>query len=760
MNTTTILIVEDEAIVAENLRIKLQQLGYDVVGIAARGEQAVEMVRHLTPRLILMDIQLEGQLDGIEAARVIQNRYDVPVIYLTAHSDPATLARAKLTGPFGYILKPFEARDLATQIEIVLYKHQADRQLREQREWLSVTLSSIGDAVIATDSGGRITFINPVAASLTGWPTAEAVGRPLKEVFHIVNERTRTVVDDPVTKVLQTGTIIGLANHTVLIRRDGKDIPIDDSGAPIRDQEGRIQGVVLVFRDVSERRRAEAEREKLLSAIEQAGEAVVITDSKGTIEYVNPAFEHITGYTRSEAGGQTFRILKSGLQDRAFYEQLWKTISSGGTFQGRLINKRKDGTLYTVDATISPVFDGSGHITGYVAVKRDVTDQLALEEQFHQSQKMEAVGRLAGGVAHDFNNMLGIILGHSELAMDQVIPASPLHADLEEIQRAAQRSANLTRQLLAFARKQTTSPIILDLNDTVSGMIKMLRRIIGEEINLAWMPGANLWPVKIDPAQTDQLLANLCVNARDAIDGVGQISIETRNVVIEEVHCSERIGCRPGQYVMLAVSDDGCGMDEETLDRLFEPFFTTKEVGKGTGLGLSTVYGIVQQNGGFIQVSSQPGQGATFKMYLPRTLETAAAEKTPAAKIVVKGTETVLLVEDEPSILELAKTVLDRLGYAVLAAGSPAEALRIAERHRAPIDLLITDVVMPGMNGQQLKERIEKDLPDIKVLFMSGYAADAVAHRGILENDVQFLQKPFSNRSLGEKVREVLDHGK
>ncbi|MBI4776205.1 MAG: response regulator [Deltaproteobacteria bacterium] len=757
MSKTSILIVEDEAIVAADLANKLTQLGYEVAGIAAQGAEAVEMALSLRPQLILMDVRLEGPLDGVEAAGEIRARHDVPVIYLTAHSDSATLARAKLTGPFGYILKPFEERDLATQIELALFKHQAERKLREQREWLRVTLTSIGDAVIATDAEGLISFLNPVAESLTGWSMAEAVGRPLKEVFRIVNEHTRAPVEDPVIKVLRNGKIVGLANHTVLLRKDGREAAIDDSDAPIIDEQGRVQGVVLVFRDISERRRTEAEREQLLSAIEHVADTVVITDPGGTIQYVNPAFERVTGYTKAEALGKNPRILKSGRQDQTFYSELWQTISRGKTFQGRMVNKRKDGTLYTEDATISPVFSTKGRIVAYVAVKRDVTHYLALQEQFHQAQKMESVGRLAGGVAHDFNNMLGIIIGHAELALEETAPVSPVYDDLNEIRRTALRSADLTRQLLAFARKQVTSPQVLDLNDTVTGMIKMLRRLIGEDIDLAWAPGANLWLVKIDPAQTDQLLANLCVNARDAIGGVGRITIETKNTILDEAYCAAHAGTKPGQYVTLSVRDNGCGMNEETLNNLFEPFFTTKEVGKGTGLGLSTVYGIVRQNEGYIDVISRPGQGARFTIYLPRTLEALQLDGEPHGKPTAKGAETLLLVEDEQSILRLAKAVLERLGYTVLATPSPVEALTIAERYENPIHLLITDVVMPGMNGQQLRERIEKHIPAVKVLFMSGYTADAVAHGGILERGVRFLQKPFSNKALAEKVREVLD---
>ena len=395
--------------------------------------------------------------------------------------------------------------------------------------------------------------------------------------------------------------------------------------------------------------------------------------------------------------------------------------------------------------------------TDITRLKELEQERIQAEMQLRQAQKMESVGRLAGGVAHDFNNMLGVIIGHAELALEQVNPSLPMHAYLMEIYNAARRSAGLTRQLLAFARKQTILPRVLDLNDTITGMLKMLRRLIGEDIDLDWSPGANLWPVKIDPAQIDQILANLFVNARDAITGTGKITVGTKNVVFDQLNCTKHEGLVPGEYVMLVVSDDGCGIDKETLDKLFEPFFTTKEVGEGTGLGLSTVYGIVKQNDGYIYVHSKPGEGATLKIYFPRKLAVVETKGESVGKKIKKGTETVLLVEDEPSFLSLGKTVLERFGYLVLAARTPSEALAMAQHQEGPIDLLITDVVMPEMNGKELEARVKKLKPNIRVLFMSGYTPNAVIHRGVLENSTDFLPKPFSVSSLTSKVREILD---
>jgi PAS domain S-box-containing protein len=380
-----------------------------------------------------------------------------------------------------------------------------------------------------------------------------------------------------------------------------------------------------------------------------------------------------------------------------------------------------------------------------------------LEDQLRQAQKMESVGRLAGGVAHDFNNMLGVILGNTELALEKIDPEQSVHEDLREIMRAAERSADLTRQLLAFARKQTVSPKILDLNQTVSGMLKLLRRLIGEDIALDWVPGSEVWPVEIDPGQIDQILANLCVNARDAIKGPGRVTIETGNASFTEADCSAHADLVPGSFVMLAVSDDGCGMDLETQLHLFEPFFTTKKAGEGTGLGLATVYGIVKQNNGIIDVYSEPDRGTTFKIYLPRhTGEAVQAEEERAPAALGHGHETVLLVEDEPAVLNLSKVMLQRMGYSVLATGKPVEAIALAEKHTGPIDLLVTDVIMPEMNGRELAARLLKLYPDIKQLFMSGYTASVIAHHGVMAEGMHFLQKPFSMKNLSDKVREAL----
>jgi len=429
----------------------------------------------------------------------------------------------------------------------------------------------------------------------------------------------------------------------------------------------------------------------------------------------------------------------------------------------RTLVKISGESRYTWAQYIPDMVDGTARgffvlISDVTELKRAEEEKATLETQLLQAQKMESVGRLAGGVAHDFNNLLTVILGHAELALLKMDPSGLLMDDIAAIRDAAERSADLTQQLLAFARKQTIAPKVLDMNATVTSMLKMLQRLIGEDIHLNWHPATDLWQVKMDPAQIDQILANLCVNARDAIADVGKITIETRNSTFGRDYCDANFGFIPGEYVMLAVSDDGCGMDKETMLHIFEPFFTTKDLGGGTGLGLATVYGIVQQNNGFIKVYSEPGQGTTFKVYFSRYEgEGARPAVENTAKPVLTGQETILLVEDESSILTMTTTLLERQGYNVLAASTPSEAIMLAQKHTDEIRLLLTDVVMPDMNGRDLARNLLQICPKIKSLFMSGYTANVVAHHGVLDEDVHFISKPFSLPDLAAKVREVLD---
>lgn len=525
--------------------------------------------------------------------------------------------------------------------------------------------------------------------------------------------------------------------------------------------------MAVLFRDITEKKKAQAaliaSERRFKELVRNSSDSVTVLDKDGLQIYVSDVAEKMLGYKPEELINIPVIEIMVHPEDRQKVAEAFQKIISGGSAEIQYRHRHKNGGWIHLEAWGTNQLDNPD-IRGVVVNVRDISERkLAemerekLQAQLIQAQKMESVGRLAGGVAHDFNNMLNVILGHTEMALESEALAEPLRADLQAIREAARRSADLTRQLLAFARKQTVAPRVLDLNDTIGGMLKLLQRLIGEDITLLWKPGHNLWPVRIDPSQIDQILANLCVNARDAITGGGKVTIETDNTVVDEDFCKNHDGYVPGNYVMLAVSDTGSGMNAETLSHLFEPFFTTKEMGKGTGLGLATVYGVVQQNNGFINVCSEPGQGALFRIYLPRFLAKATGINEGRPETVERGRETILLVEDEPSVLQMTARMLRGMGYNVLAAPAPGEAIRLAREHSGPIDLLITDVVMPEMNGRDLARNLISIYPDLRRLFMSGYTADIIASHDVLNEGVHFLQKPFSKETLGMKTREALD---
>ncbi len=524
--------------------------------------------------------------------------------------------------------------------------------------------------------------------------------------------------------------------------------------------EGKPLRMVGTMTDISEQKKAgeslRQSEEQLKKILQTSPNAVIVYDIQETPQFINQSFTKIFGWTLDEIQDKNIPFVPDDEKDitaskiKAIY-----STDKPLQFLSKRFTKFNEVLDVNINAAVYKNTDGEN--IGLVVNLTDITEQLKTEEQLRQAQKMESVGRLAGGVAHDFNNMLSIILGNSEILMEDLGLNHPSFSNVKEVQKAAERSANLTRQLLAFARKQTISPKIIDLNATIEGTMKMLERLIGEDIDLSWCPKTSLWHVKIDPSQIDQMLANLCVNARDSIKDVGKVTIETDNVQFDEDYCKTHPGFKPGNYVMIGISDNGCGMDKEIIENLFEPFFTTKKVGEGTGLGLATVYGIIKQNNGFINVYSESGEGSTFKLYIPSHEEHLIDEPAIAKEISQKGSETILLVEDEKSILQMTKSILERLGYTVLVADTPDEALRISHKTKAEIHLLVTDVVMPSMNGRELAEKILKFLPNIKCLYISGYTENVIAHRGILDKEFNFINKPFSKQDLSVKIRKILD---
>lgn len=502
----------------------------------------------------------------------------------------------------------------------------------------------------------------------------------------------------------------------------------------------------------------EVERSRRLSqAIEQVEDSVVITDLDGRIQYTNPAFEMTSGYTHAEVMGRTTSILKSGQHDEAIYRELWNKIKSGETWTGRFVNKKKDGSLYIESATISPLNDDSGESIGFVAVKKDITESIRLEEQYHQAQKVESVGRLAGGVAHDLNNLLTPILGYGEMLKDDLEPGTENSESVDQILKAGLRARDLVRQLLAFSRKQTLEYAPVDLNRVVENFEELLRRTVREDIAIQVVRSPEVRPVMADVGQIEQVIMNLAVNAADAMPNGGHLIIETAAVDLGEEYASQHQGVEPGPYSMLAISDTGSGMGAGVLEHIFEPFFSTKGL-EGTGLGLATVYGIVKQHEGNLWVYSEPGRGTTFKIYLPVSVEAQRAAAKAAVPIAsLEGSETILLVEDNDQVRTMARTMLELRGYQVLVAANGVEALEIIASHEGVIELLFTDVVMPEMNGRDLFQRAVAERPGLKVLYMSGYTDNVIAHHGVLDAGIDLIAKPFTSVDLATRLRKVLE---
>lgn len=635
MTTASILVVEDERIIAKGIEKQLKALGYGVTGLAATGEEAIQQATEDRPDIILMDIHLGFGMDGIEAADVIRSRFNIPVVYLTAHSDEATLQRAKVTEPFGYILKPYEDRDLHTAIEIGLYKSKMEHRLRESEQWLMGILASIGDGVIATDRKGLVRFMNPVAEQLTEWTEADALDKDLREVFPIVEEKTHEPVLNPVYNALETGLPTNLSPNTFLIRKAGTKFPIDDVATPIRDVSGRVGGAVLVFRDITERRR--------------------------------------------------------------------------------------------------------------------------VDEHLRQAQKMEALGQLTGGIVHDFNNIMAAIMFFGELLLSESLPPKQRQELARDIIGAVKQGSMLTRQIMAFSRKQTLVPCVLNLNTVVREMVPIVKSLIGASIELVVDLASDITPIIADPSQIGQVILNLTANARDAMPKGGRLIFTTRTAELNQQTNTQHPDVSPGLYVLLSVRDTGSGISDDVLSHIFEPFFTTKEVDKGTGLGLSTVYGIIKQNGGCIDVSSKVREGTTFRVYLPVAEALPTNPSGLAVLPTARGQETILVVEDSDTVRTMITIVLQEHGYNVLETSNGSEAMAVAENHRGPIHLVIADLVMPKLSGGEMADRLTAIRPGLRVLFMSGGSDDAVIQQGVESSPFDFLHKPFNIAALTQTVRGILD---
>jgi|SRR5579883_670101 len=624
------------------------------------------------------------------------------------------------------------------------------RQIEEERDRffeLSV------DMLCVARFDGVFQLVNPAWTATLGWSAEEFTGRRYDEFVH---------PDDRLASAAEHQRLTSTGGFTLSFEnryrcKDGTYKWL--SWRVVTDVDRRV--VYGSARDTTEKRQAEADLHLRDRAIQAVAQGIVITDPNqddNPIVYASPGFERLTGYTAHEAVGRNCRMLQGKDTDPERVIWLRNAIRNASAYTVELLNYRKDGTSFWNELSISPVRDTEGRLTHFVGVQTDVTERRQMEDRFRQAQKMQAIGKLAAGVAHDFNNLLTIINGYSDMLLQSLPEDDPSRALLAEIHHAGERSVGLTRQLLAFSRQQVLAPKVLDLNTVVTNAERMLRRMIGEDVRLATALNPELSMIRADPGQIEQVLLNLAVNARDAMPTGGQLTIETRNVELNEDYTRAHPGVQNGSYVLLAVSDTGCGMTDEVKSRIFEPFFTTKEPGKGTGLGLATVYGIIQQSGGAVDVYSELGVGTTFKVYFPWATKAPGSGVVPLAqRSPPQGTEAVLLVEDEDAVRTLTRHVLVGCGYTVLEAADGEEAIRIADAYPKPIHLLITDVVMPGLGGRLVAERVAARHPSLRILFVSGYTDDAVVRHGVLSERANFLQKPFSPTALAIKVREVLD---
>jgi PAS domain S-box-containing protein len=645
---------------------------------------------------------------------------------------------------------------LQAVVRDITKRKQIKAELTYERDLLRTLLDQSPDEIYFKDAQSRFIKSSKAHARQFGVADPEAmVGKTDFDFF--TEEHARPAFEDE-QEIIRTGVpLVGKVEKEVWL--DGQETWVFTSKMPFRNNDGQIVGTFGVSKDITAMKLAEERLRQLSQAVEQSPACVVVTDPAGNITYVNPKFTAITGYTFAEVLGKNSRILKSGETSAAAYTELWQTITAGQEWHGEFHNKKKNGELYWESASISPIFDAAGKITSFLAVKEDITAHKSMEEKLFQAQKLETVGKLAGGIAHEFNSILTAIIGQSELLIADLPAGDPLAKNATEIRSAADRAASLTRQLLAYGRKQFLQPEALDLNRVLASMDGMLRQLMGgETVAVNLLPAAGLHLVKADAGQIEQVITNLAFNARDAMPNGGRLTLETANVTFD----AESVGrdhpeLKPGNYALLAITDTGTGMSPEIKARVFEPFFTTKGVGQGTGLGLSTCYGIIKQSGGHISVYSEPGRGTTFKIYLPQ-IPAENQPPPPKSAALPGGTETILLVEDDASLCELAATLLRRLGYTVLTAANGVEALSLKQqRATGHIDLLFTDVVMPHMSGKELADRVQALFPHTKILFTSAYTENASLRQGVLDKGVAFLQKPFTPTALAHKVRAVLD---
>jgi PAS domain S-box-containing protein len=787
-----ILIVDDQPTDLKLLRAQLESEGHAVFE-AHDGVDALALLERQRVDVVISDI-LMPRMDGYRLCYEIRKHarlHDLPIIiYTSTYTSPSDEKLARDVSADKYLKKPASVETIIAALhEVIAQPHAAPRAdaLREivvlkeynerlvskllkkntelhaqtealrasERKFQSVFEQAAVGVIIIKGSRGQFVNVNRRFCEMVGYSAEEL----LQLTSHDITHPDDIATDTGQLEQINFGIIREFSREKRYRRKDGSFVWAKTFIAPLDPTEAKPPLRIGVIVDITERKRAEEQMNLQFSALTAAANTIVITDRDGKIEWVNPAFTKLTGYSADEAIGRTPRILKSGRHPPEFYSNMWQTILAGNVWHGELVNKRKDGNSYTEDMTITPVRGADGQIAHFVSIRQDITERRLLEDQLRQTQKMEAIGQLASGVAHDFNNILAIIqLQAGLLKAEQSL--SPEQLDFAgEIEKSAQRAADLTRQLLLFSRKQALQPRDLDLNEVVTSITKMLRRVLGEDVQMQFKFSPQPLLVHADAGMVDQILMNLTINARDAMPKGGQLIIETSAVEFDEITAAQTSPARPGSFACVSVSDTGCGIPPEILPRIFEPFFTTKEVGKGTGLGLATAFGIVQQHQGWINVHSEAGQGTTFRIYLPRLTQRAAEKAVWSSLATIRGgNETILLVEDEPALRAPIRIALSRLGYRVLEASNGPEALEVWKQHRAEIRLLLTDLVLPGgISGKELGEQLLQSDSKLKVVYVSGYSADIAGKDFHLEEGVNFLTKPFAAHKLAETVRNCLD---
>ncbi len=759
-----LLLVEDNPHDAELLLRELRRAGFDPVW--QRVDSALAFVDSLSPdiEIILSDYSMP-QFDGLRALKLMQEHgLEIPFIVVSGAIGEEVAVEAMRSGANDYLMKgnlaklgPTIKREL-NEAENRRARRRAEAALRESEDRHRDLIEHSRDLICTHDLTGRILSVNQTAAELLGYDQKTLLTKDIKEILFSGSENE---FDNYIAELRKTGS----AQGTMTVQTRVGEKRIWDYSNTLRTEGVAVPIVRTMAHDVTEQSQAEsalrANQARLAGIVNSAMDAIISVDSEQKIVLFNAAAERILGCPAAEAIGQSIdrfipqRFREQHAKHIRNFGETGVTLRSMHSF-AELTALRADGEQFPIEASISQIeVAGKKLLT---VILRDITERKQLEEQFRQSQKMEAIGRLAGGVAHDFNNMLTAIIGYSQLVQAQLDDASPLRHDIEEIEKAGHRAAGLTAQLLAFSRKQVLQPKVLDLNDVISDVDKMLRRLIGEDIDLVTIAMPDLGRVKADPGQVEQILLNLALNSRDAMPRGGKLTIETANTELDEIYASSHADVVPGPYVMLAVSDTGHGLDAKTQSHIFEPFFTTKVQGKGTGLGLSTVFGIVKQSGGHVWVYSEPGHGAAFKVYFPRVDESADAAAAPEKSVEsLYGSENILVVEDDEAVRDVSRLALEKYGYTVLEAERGTQALEAFGPLATAIDLVVTDVIMAGMSGPGLVLRLQKLHPDVKVLYVSGYTEEATIHHGVLTEGIAFLQKPFTPDGLVRKVRQLLD---